>query len=59
MEYGFGHPGTCMRMIPGAGTNSVTLYSSLAGEWDAVTYNTFTFDYYASGAGVKYPLNSM
>lgn len=53
----FGHPGTSMRIIPrSAGTNTVTLYSSTDGEWDATEYETLAFDYYASGAGVKYPL---
>ena len=57
LETSFGHPGTCMRLIPvQVGVNSLTWYSDTANTWDATIYNTFSFDYFASGAGVKYPL---
>lgn len=56
-ESSFGHPGTCMRLIPGQpGVNYITFFSDQGNAWDATVYSTFTFDYYASGAGVKYPL---
>ena len=56
-ETTFGHPGTCMRLIPTvAGANYVTLYSSNNNDYNAVEFNMFNLDYYASGAGVKYPV---
>lgn len=56
-ETTFGHPGTCMRLIPTlAGPNYVTLFESSTEYWDASDFNMFNFDYYASGAGVKYPV---
>jgi hypothetical protein len=56
-ETTFGHPGTCARLIPGQpGLNELKLYSSYDRDWDASIYSTFSFDYYASGAGVKYPM---
>ena len=56
-ETTFGHPGTCMRLIPTlVGVNYITLYSDNNDIWDAADFNMFNFDYYASGAGVKYPV---
>jgi hypothetical protein len=56
-ETTFGHPGTCMRLLPTRpGANSVTLWADDNETWNAADFNIFTFDYYASGAGVKYPV---
>ena len=56
-ETTFGHPGTCMRLIPSfSGTNYVTLYNNSGEVWNAHEHNMFGFDYYASGAGVRYPV---
>lgn len=56
-ETTFGHPGTCMRLIPTLLTaNTVTLFSDNNDVWDAADFNIFGFDYYASGAGVRYPV---
>ena len=56
-ETTFGHPGTCMRLIPTKyGSNYVTLYSNDSEDWNVAIYDMFNFDYYASGAGVKYPV---
>lgn len=57
-ETGFGHPGTCMRLIPTLiGDNEIVLYTDADGErWDAADFDIFSFSYYASGAGVKYPV---
>jgi len=56
-EIEFGNPGTCMRLIPtSTSANYVKLYSSLGSEYNAADFNHFNFDYYASGAGVKYPI---
>jgi hypothetical protein len=56
-ETTFGHPGTCMRLIPtNVGANYVTLFSDNGNTWNAAEFNMFNFDYYASGAGVKYPV---
>ena len=56
-ETTFGNPGTCMRLIPTlAGPNYITFYESSGEDWDATDFNIFSFDYYASGAGVKYPV---
>lgn len=57
-ETEFGNPGTCMRLIPTRpGENELILYSDPTGEsYDADDFNIFNFSYYASGAGVKYPV---
>ena len=57
-ETTFGHPGTCMRLIPTAPgmANSLILYSDPLGGWDATYWNLLNIDYYVSGAGVKYPI---
>ena len=57
-ETTFGHPGTCMKLIPTVPgmANSVTLYSDPMGAWDASYWNMLNIDYYTSGAGVKYPI---
>ena len=56
-ETTFGHPGTCMRLIPtNIGENSIILFSDNGNTWNAAEFNMFNLDYYASGAGVKYPV---
>ena len=56
-ETSFGNPGTCMRLIPTTiGANSVTLWSEQNEIWNLADHPMFNFDYYASGAGVKYPV---
>jgi hypothetical protein len=56
-ETTFGHPGTCMRIIPTfSGFNYITFYDNSNENWNAYDHPVFNFDYYASGAGVKYPV---
>ena len=39
-----------------SGPNYVTLFSETSNVWNAVDFNMFNLNYYASGAGVKYPV---
>lgn len=56
-ETQFGNPGSSLRIIPTAlNDNELILWTDTTDTWDATEYNMFSFDYYASGAGVKYPL---
>jgi len=56
-ETSFGHPGTCMRLMPTvAGPNYVTFFSDSNENWNAYNHPIFSFDYYASGAGIRYPV---
>jgi hypothetical protein len=57
-ETGFGTNGSAMTIRPTKpGVNSLILYSDINGtNWDATVYPLFEFQYYVSGAGVKYPI---
>ncbi len=57
-ETSFGTNGSSCTVRPTKpGTNSLTLYSEGTGlNWDATVYDQFGFDYYVSGAGIKYPI---
>lgn len=57
-ETNFGTNGSSLTIRPTKpGVNSLILFDNADGsQWDATVYDQFEFDYYVSGAGVKYPI---
>jgi len=57
LDLDFGMPKPSLKLVLGEETGNAyaTFFDSVM-TWDAAIYGLFSFDYYASGAGAKYPL---